>query len=162
MWLFIGDGADHQGGRGVEKDPARARCSTGEVGDIFSPPMTSTPRQRQKASTFKTFSQDRSSNISQDAGSHFGKCNHCGFIGHFANHLRESQQCIQAYRTCPKFDVQGNDEEFIVRFSILTKNCPSPECPGGSHRQIPSQCLAWWIEFWLEKYKVEGSDCRLQ
>ena len=39
----------------------------------------------------------------------------------------------------------GNDEDFAVRACILSKKCPCPSCPGGSHwKKIPSPCLAWW------------------
>ena len=146
----------------MEKDPAG--CSTGEVDDIFAPLLTSTPIQQpnQASTSFKvpkhdeTFSENSSSKISQDVESLPARCDHCGFIGHFANHLRESQQCIQAYRAYPEFDNQGNDEEFVIRVCILSKNCPCPSCPGGSHRKIPIQCLAWWIEFGWKNMQWKG------
>ena len=131
-----------------------AVCSTGEADNIFAPPLTSTPRQQpnQASTSFKvhklgeTFSEDSSCKISQDVESLPSRCDHCGFIGHFANHLRESQPCIQAYRAYPEFNFQDDDEEFVVKVCILSKNCPSPSCQGGSHRKIPTQCLSWWIE----------------
>ena len=133
------DGVNSQG---VEED--QARCSMGEVCSL---PMTSTPRQQpnQTSTSFKaqefsqTFSQNSFNNSSQNVGSLPLKCDHCGFIGHFANHLRESPPCIRAYRSRPEFDVQGNDEEFVVRLCILTKNCPSPECPGVTSPRSPAQ-----------------------
>ena len=151
--IFAGDVANCQGGEGVEKDPAG--CSTGEVDDIFAPLLTSTPRQQPNlASTSfkvpkhdKTFSENSSSKISQDVESLPARCDHCGFIGHFANHLRKSPPCIQAYRAYPEFDIRGDDEQFVVRVSILSKNCPCPSCPGGSHWKIPAECLAWWKNF---------------
>ena len=159
-----GDGSNSQGGGRVEKGTARR--STGEVNDNFDPPLSSTPRQQpnQTSTSFKaqdsrlgqTFSQNSSSNFSQNVGSMPVKCDHCGFIGHFANHLRESPPCIQAYRSRPEFNIQGGDEEFVVKVTILSNNCPSPECPGGSHRQIPTQCLAWWIEFGWKRMQWKG------
>ena len=165
--IFLGDGANCQGGGGVEKGPARH--STVEVDDIFDPPLASTQRQQpnQTSTSFKarnfaqTFSQNSSNNFSQDVGSLPAKCDHCGFIGHFANHLRESQQCIQAYRAYPEFDIQGNNEEFVIRVCMLSKNCPSPSCPGGSHRKIPTQCLSWWIEFGCKNMQWKGVNAAL-
>ena len=73
------------------------------------------------------------------------RCDHCGKLtGHFANHLRGSLVCLQAYRTYPEFGILGNNEEFVVKVCILSKNCPCPLCPGGSHWKIPTECLKWW------------------
>ena len=155
-----------------------AECSMEEVDDIFAPPLTSTPRQQPTQASmsfkvpqdlsqpkpgnaaFKTSTRDYDSSSSQDtsqaAESLPARCDHCGFIGQFANHLRESQQCIQAYRAYPEFDIRGNDEEFVTKVCILSKNCPNPSCPGGSHRKIPTQCLSWWIEFGWKNMPWKG------
>ena len=144
-------GANWLDGGGVVKDPVRR--STGEVHDIFDPPLTPSPRKQ----TNKTFCEDSASQISQDVGSLPSRCDHCGTIGHFANHLRQSQQCIQAYKSYQEFDLQcDNDEEFVVKVCLLSKNCPSPTCPGGSHKKMPAQCLEWWIEYGWKNMKWKG------
>ena len=136
----------------VQKAPAR--CSLEEDDEFFDPPLASTPRQQpsQDSTQFKvpksgdTSFEISSTNISQDLERLPARCDSCGFIGNFANHLRKSQRCLKAYREYPEFDmVGGNDEDFIVRACVLAKKCPCPSCPGGSHwNEIPSQCLAWW------------------
>ena len=75
-----------------------------------------------------------------------GTCDHCGFTGHFAQHLRLSPDCVQAYKNYPQFKMKADAEAFIVRVCILTNNCPSPECRTGIHRAIPAECVAWWVQ----------------
>ena len=87
-------------------------------------------------------------NLSQagSQGKRPGTCDHCGFTGHFGQHLRLSPGCVQAYKNYPQFKMKADAEEFIVRVCILTKNCPNPECRTGMHRGMPAACLAWWAE----------------
>ena len=133
----------------VEQGPAG--CSMEEVDHVFASPLTSTPRQHPNSSKApklgKTSLEDSSNRISQDLEKLPARCDHCGFIGHFGNHLRENKACIVAYRADPVFNVGGNDDEFVTRACLLGRKCPCPSCPGGSHWRLPRECLAWWIGF---------------
>ena len=150
--LFPGGDSSFQGGGGEWQ--SGARCLMDEIDDSFAPRQASTPLQQptQDSTPFKvpehaeTSFETSSNNRSQHDEGLPARCDHCGVIGPFANHLRKSQKCLKAYREYPEFDMLGgNDEDFAVRACILSKKCPCPSCPGGSHwKKIPSPCLAWW------------------
>ena len=93
--IFSGERSICQGGNGVEQGPAG--YSMQEVDDVFAPPLTSTPRQQptQPSTSFKVpklaeTSFDSFNNNSQHLESLPAKCDHCGFVGDFGNHLRET------------------------------------------------------------------------
>ena len=169
QFLSSGDGANCKGNQGVEKDSAR--CSTGEVDDMFYPPLASTPKQQptQAPTHFKspqdlsqaepgsqasnTFSED-----SQPGKSIPTRCDNCKHLGPFANHLREASRCLQSYRGYPEFQIQGDDEGFIVKACIIIKECPAPCCAHGSHRRLPEECLKWWKETGTKLMNWRGVD----
>ena len=75
------------------------------------------------------------------------RCDRCKHEGHFANHLRNSEPCLNYYKSQTDFTMNCSDEEFIVKNTILIRDCPVPYCSSGSHhRSMPSPCLDWWRE----------------
>ena len=70
-------------------------------------------------------------------------CQHGGFV---AFHLRQSQDCLRQLRARQGFQVtEGSDEQYIIIFTMLAGECPSPVCPTGHHSVLPDACFDWWI-----------------
>ena len=69
----------------------------------------------------------------------------CGYEGHLADHLRESNHCVSELRKERLLQFKGSDELFIVKAVLTLRGCPVPMCPGGDHEQkIPVECADWW------------------
>ena len=55
----------------------------------------------------------------------------------------------------------GNDNQFIVKATLLVKGCPAPCCPGvkGGHQRevLPQHCVAWWRESGWQLMGWKGS-----
>ena len=158
-----------------------SQYSIAEVDDIFSPPLTSTPKQLPtSASThfkvpkdvsqpnnpgkeaFKTSSED-SLQKSLSCGKNVPtRCDNCGYLGTFANHLRWSNIRVQKYRDYPEFQIKGDDEEVVVKACLIINECPVPNClsPGlpRSHHKLPTECLQWWREIGTRVMKWQGVD----
>ena len=51
---------------------------------------------------------------------------------------------------CRALEMGGNQDQFIVKATLLLKGCPAPNCPGhsGGHSKgdLPGHCLTWWRE----------------
>ena len=86
------------------------------------------------------------------------RCDECGYLGPFANHLRGSSMCLQSYRGYPEFQFAGDDQAFIVKACIIIKECPVPFCPQGSHHKLPDQCLNWWKNSGWKMMSWKGID----
>ena len=76
------------------------------------------------------------------------KCDFCHLTfveGRFANHLRESEKCLDHMKSLYPNIMRGDDETFIIKCTLLIGECPCPSCPtGGSHAELPSHCTQWW------------------
>ena len=71
----------------------------------------------------------------------------CQFRGKaVADHLRGSDQCVEALRRVPLLQMKASKELFIVKTALIWGDCPARECPGGSHQKIPNHCVSWWKE----------------
>ena len=83
----------------------------------------------------------------------------CNYDGLFADHLRNSKQCVDNLRKQPQFRMTvPNDEAFIVRATVILRGCPAPGCLGGTHQQIPESCLFWWREVGWIVMRWKGSS----
>ena len=142
----------------------------------FNPPLASTPLKRKEAGREQTqptrlspintgAAVDRSnleaSFVSTNGGQrNLTRCDICHHEGYYANHLRQSPDCLHHYRRQPDFNIEGTDEEFIVKSTLMIRDCPVPYCPDGSHRNLPGPCLDWWREVGkyhsLSEIKEEG------
>ena len=100
----------------------------------------------------------------RNAGGHPSIAKHlciCGFEGHLANHLRESNQCVAELRKEKVLQFQGPDDLFIVKAVLTLRGCPVPMCPGGEHEKtIPVECADWWrgVGGKLMKWSNFGAD----
>ena len=137
----------------MEKDPAR--CSTGEVDNIFAPPKQQATQDASQAEpggqASNTFSED-----SQSGKSIPTRCDNCKRLVPLANHLRGSSICLQSYRGYPEFKIKGSDDEFITKVCLIIDECPAPLCHQGCHKMIPAQCLSWWKELGCKIVKWRG------
>ena len=91
----------------------------------------------------------REQNLGSDDGgsfrpNNFAGCEICQYRGFIAFHLRHSEGCLRQLRAMPHFQVKCSDEAFIVKFSLLAGECPSPVCPSGRHTVLPEECFDWW------------------
>ena len=150
-----------------------------EPDDLFSPPIASTPLQQQHqdgpeqhqlgdshASNEQSFNEDRSlrsvsviSEENEDNGCN--RCNVCGFTTSnphtgMANHLRSSTVCLEAFVQDQQFQVDGTDEEKVVKIALVLNECPAPHCHGGSHRKMPDTCFFWWKNTGWKTMKWKG------
>ena len=83
----------------------------------------------------------------------------CNFEGVLADHLRVSKPCVLNLRKEPSLQMlEADDEIFIVKATVILKGCPARGCPGGSHRQIPDNCLLWWREVGWNIMRFKGSS----
>ena len=146
----------------------------------FSPPFASTPQQQQHHG--EPQQQHMADDVSNDfidqeglqnqgdtqqegnAGGHPSIAKHlciCGYEGHLANHLRESNQCVAELRKEKLLHFQGSDELFVVKAVLTLRGCPVPVCPGGEHKTtIPVECADWWrgVGGKLMKWENFGAD----
>ena len=121
-------------------------CSSQESsqcdGESFNPPRTSTQTRgsRGRGATQESGAAATQSQIIYD--SH--QCL-CGYDGALADHLRTSAVCVQTLRQDPALEMGGNEEQFIVKATLLLKGCPAPSCPGlnGGHSKedLPHQTI---------------------
>ena len=121
----------------------------------FSPAWASTPRQRQpnnveanmsitpSASSFQSNHPTPSQSSVRFQEAH--RCI-CGHEGPIAAHLRASKPCLEQLRRDSEMQVSGSDEVFITKSTVFWEGCPAEDCPGGSHRRLPSNCIDWWKE----------------
>ena len=88
--------------------------------------------------------------LNESVSNQRSRCHVCGFMAAtphtgYANHLRESKCCLEEHRKDEEFNIRGSDEQFIVKVSLLIKECPAPNCGGESHwERVPVECLQWW------------------
>ena len=76
------------------------------------------------------------------------ECPICRCAEPLADHLRQSEECVEALRREPLLQMRATGELFIVKTTLLQCGCPAPHCPeaGWQHMQIPNQCIQWWRE----------------
>ena len=89
------------------------------------------------------------------------RCDYCHFEGLFANHLRETEECLQNYMRGGGFPASrsGDKEEFIVKATLLIKDCPVPDCLDKTgHRIIQGPCLDWWRQSGCKIMGFKGVD----
>ena len=83
------------------------------------------------------------------------KCT-CNFVGSIADHLRASKECLQNLRKKSLLQ-RTSDEEFIVKMTLFWGGCPAIGC-SGRHKEIPDQCLQWWMQYGWDLMQFRGSS----
>ena len=82
----------------------------------------------------------------------------CGIDASIADHLRASKRCVQMLREEPKLEMGGNDDDFIIKATLLLKGCPVPLCDGEHQEdEVPPHCMNWWREIGWQRMGWKGS-----